>query len=101
MQITSLYLPMIQHYWSQAVDRFPSLRKLLGKTERILFGSNKKIRKQSTMKITCGENEVAAKDNLKYLGVSLDQSLGGKYIAENLKKRVTPDSNFYGDKLNI
>ena len=38
----------------------------LGKNESILFGSNKKICKQSTMKITCGENEVAAKDNVKY-----------------------------------
>ena len=55
----------------------------LGKTESILFGSNKKIHKQSTMnmKIICGDNEVTAKDNVKYLGVSLDQSLGGKYIA--------------------
>ena len=54
----------------------------LGKTESILFSSNKKIRKQSTMKIICGDNEVTAKDNVKYLEVSLDQSLGGKYIAE-------------------
>ena len=58
----------------------------LGKTENILFGSNKKIRKQSTMKIICGDNEVTAKDNVKYLGVSLDQSLGGKYIAESILK---------------
>ena len=56
----------------------------LGKTESILFGSHKKIRKQSTMKIICGDNEVTAKDNVKYLGVSLDQSLGGKYIAESI-----------------
>ena len=56
----------------------------LGKIESILFGSNKKIRKQFTMKITDGENEVPAKDNVKYLGISVDQSLGGKYIAENV-----------------
>ena len=58
----------------------------LGKTDSILFGSNKKIRKQSTMKIICGDNEVT-KDNVKYLGVSLDQSLGGKYIAESIFKK--------------
>ena len=34
------------------------------------------------METICGDNEVAAKDNVKYLGVSLDQSLGWKYIAE-------------------
>ena len=59
----------------------------LGKTESILFGSNKKIHKQSTMKIICGDNEVTAKDNVKYLGVSLDQSLGGKYIAGSILKK--------------
>ena len=59
----------------------------LGKTESILFGSNEKIRKQSTMKIICGDNEVAAKDNVKYLGVSLYQSRGGKYIAESILKK--------------
>ena len=52
-----------------------------------LFGSNKKIRKQSTMKIICRDNEVTAKDNVKYLEVSLDQSLGGKYIAESIFKK--------------
>ena len=36
----------------------------LRNTESIIFGSNEKIRKQSTMKIICEENEVAAKDKL-------------------------------------
>ena len=36
----------------------------LGKSESILFGSNEKICKQSTMKIICGDKEVAAKDNV-------------------------------------
>ena len=39
------------------------------------------------MKIICGDNEVTAKDNVKYLGVSLDQSLGGKYIAKSILKK--------------
>ena len=66
------------------------------------FGSNKKIRKQSTMKITSGDNEVAAIENVKYLGVSLNQTLGVKYIAEIiLKKGKTPDPNFYRDRLKI
>ena len=34
----------------------------LRKNESILFGSNKKIRKQSTMKTICGDNKFAAKD---------------------------------------
>ena len=61
--------------------------KLSIQTESILFGSNKKIRKHSTMTIICRDNEVTTKDNVKYLGVSLDQSLGGKYIAESILKK--------------
>ena len=67
------------------MDNNPSIHS--GKTESILFGSNKKIRKQITMKIICGDNEVTAKDTVKYLGVSLDQSLGGKYIAESILEK--------------
>ena len=36
----------------------------LRETEEILSGSNKKMDKQSTMKITCRENQVAAKDSM-------------------------------------
>ena len=67
---------------------------LLGKTESILLGLNEKIRKQSTMKIICGDNEVTAKDNVKYLGVSLDQSLEGKYIAESILKKGNSSLKF-------
>ena len=45
------------------------------------------------MKIICGDNEVTAKDNVKYLGVSLDQSLGGKYIAESILNKSTLDNS--------
>ena len=46
------------------------------------------------MKIICGDNEVTAKDNVKYLGVSLDQSLGGKYIAESILKKENSRPKF-------
>ena len=46
----------------------------LGKTKSFFLGSNKILRKQ------CGKNEVAAKDNVKYVGVSLNQSMRGRYI---------------------
>ena len=38
-------------------------------------------------KLSDNDNEVTAKDNVKYLGVSLDQSLGEKYIAESILKK--------------
>ena len=73
----------------------------IGTIENILFGLNKKIREQSTVKITCEENEVVVKDNVKYLGVSLEQSLRGKYIADSTLKRENLFPNSYGDRLNI
>ena len=59
----------------------------LGKTNSIIFRLNKKTHKQSTMRIRCEENKVATKDNVKYLGASLDQSLRGKYITESILKK--------------
>ena len=39
---------------------------------------------------------------MKYLGVSLDQSLGGKYIAESILKKGNSILNvFYGDRLSF
>ena len=61
----------------------------LGKTESILVVSNKKILKQSTMKIICRGNEVAARDNVKYLGVSLDQSTYKKTTNQSTYKKTT------------
>ena len=63
---------------------YKAIHSLIRKDQKYFSGSNKIIHKQSTMEIICGENEVAAKDNMKYLGVSLQQSLGGQYIAESI-----------------
>ena len=47
------------------------------------------------MKISCTENKVDPKENVKYLGVSLDQTLGGRYMAVIIKKKEIPN---YGDR---
>ena len=46
------------------------------------------------MKITCGENEVDFKENVKYL----EHTLRGKYRAKSILKREITDSNFYGER---
>ena len=38
------------------------------------------------MNVTCGETMVASTKSVRYLGVDLDQSLDGNYIAENILK---------------
>ena len=46
----------------------------LGKTESILFGSKKKLQSKDTIDVTC----------VKHIGITLDQSLSGDSIAENI-----------------
>ena len=59
----------------------------LGKTESILFGTKKRLGISSEMNVTCGKTMVASTKSVRYLGVDLDQSLDGNYIAENILKR--------------
>ena len=39
------------------------------------------------MNVTCGKTMVASTKSMRYLGVDLDQSLDGNYIAENILKK--------------
>ena len=59
----------------------------LGKTESILFGTKKRLGISSEMNVTCGETMAASTKSVRYLGVDLDQSLDGNYIAENILKK--------------
>ena len=59
----------------------------LGKTESILFGSKKRLGISLQMNVTCGETMVASTKSVRYLGVDLDQSLDGNYIAENISNK--------------
>ena len=44
---------------------------------------------------------VASTKSVRYLGVDLDQSLDGNYIAEIFLRKATHDSNSYGDMQNF
>ena len=59
----------------------------LGKTESILFSTKKRLGISSEMNVTCGETMVASTKSVRYLGVDLDQSLDGDYIAGNILKK--------------
>ena len=59
----------------------------LGKTESILFGTKKRLGISSEINVTCGETMVASTKSVRYLGVDLDQSSDGNYIAENILKK--------------
>ncbi len=61
----------------------------LGKTESILFGSKKKVKKRSQLNISCDGIAIVAKDSVGYLGSKLDQSLSG----ESTCKKIVSLSN--------
>ena len=60
----------------------------LGKTESILFGSVRKLKKVSKMKITCNNIDIEAKSTVKYLGVALDQDMTGKTMGTSVVKKI-------------
>ncbi len=50
----------------------------LGKTQSILFGTQKRIRKKSTMSVTCGDTAISAKQTVEYLGSQMGQTVDGQ-----------------------
>ena len=60
----------------------------LVKTETILCGSKKKLRKVSKMSICCNGVQLEARKSVKYLGATIDQDLSGSTMGENVIKKV-------------
>ena len=59
----------------------------LGKTESILFGSKRRIKKASSLNITCNGININSCSEVKYLGAMLDQTLSGESQAKNILKK--------------
>ena len=66
----------------------------LGKTESILFGSKRKLKKFSKLTIVCNDVNIESKTSVKYLGVHLDQSLSGEVIGCKVIKKVNSRLKF-------
>ena len=71
-QTLSIELQSLSHW---LVDNKLSLH--LGKTEAILFGTKRKLRRCSRLNITCNGHKINSQTSVKYLGLELDQSLNG------------------------
>ena len=65
----------------------------LGKTESILFGSKRKLKKIKDFSVTCHGQTINNKKSVKYLGVMLDQELSGEAIANVIIKKVNARLN--------
>ena len=68
----------------------------LGKTESILYGTNKKLQLAPQLNIECAGNKLANRSSVKYLGVDLDQSLSGEIIAKKLVSQI--NGKFYSHR---
>ena len=49
----------------------------LGKTESILFGKKKMLKKEQKLRVKCNGFEIESKDEIKYLGLVMDQEMRG------------------------
>ena len=66
----------------------------LGKTESILFGSKRKLKKIKDFFVTCNGQTINNQEAVKYLGVMLDQELSGEAIANEVIKKVNARLRF-------
>ena len=55
----------------------------LGKTETILFGSKKKVKRVEDFKVSCNGTAIKETNSVKYLGVTLDNTLSGESMANS------------------
>ena len=60
----------------------------MGKTECILFGSKRKLRKAEEFYIECTGHKIKAQNSMKYLGLNLDNQLSGEAIVNNIVQKV-------------
>ena len=66
----------------------------VGKTESILFGSNRKLKGISGFEVTCEGSIVKQVTDVKYLGVQLSGNLNGRSHAEGLIKKCAARLSF-------
>ena len=78
------------HKW--LVDNKLSLH--LGKTNTILFGSKKRIQQNNSIQVKCNGNDIESKQQVTYLGLTLDQSISGNTIADKVVLQCSNKVNF-------
>ena len=66
----------------------------LGKTECMLFGSNRKLKKVKSFSVLCNDHEIPSQENVKYLGLTVDNLLNGEAIVDSIVKKVNSRLSF-------
>ena len=76
----------------------------LAKTESILFGSKKKLKRVISFEVKCGDIVIKNEESVNYLGVQLDNHLGGNSIVKGIISKVNSRLKFlyrYSNLLNF
>ena len=78
----------------------------MGKTECIIFGSKRNLRKINNFSVECNGHTIKAQRSVKYLGLTLDDQLTGEAIVNSIVQKVNGrlkylyrQCNFLGEKL--
>ena len=60
----------------------------LGKTECILFGSKRKLKRVKEFKVTCNGHTIEHTTSVKYLGLNIDNLLSGELVVNNILSKA-------------
>lgn len=66
----------------------------LGKTESILFGSKRKLKKVKDFNIVCNGHTIESTTSVKYLGLNIDNLLSGELVVNNIISKVNARLKF-------
>ena len=73
----------------------------LGKTESILFASKRKSKDKIKLQVTCNETKIECKENVKYLGMVLENNLSGSMTVRKVIKKVNNGLRFLYRKKDL
>ena len=77
---------------NKCVDNKLSLH--LGKTECVLFGSKRKLKKSSNFSAQCASHSIPAQEAVKYLGIEIDHDVSGEKIAKCVLRKANARLKF-------
>ena len=66
----------------------------VGKTEAILFGTKRKLRKVSSFEVKCDNETIKNVNSVKYLGIQIDEDLAGESIVKEIVKKANTRLKF-------
>lgn len=66
----------------------------LGKTECILFGSKRKLKKVNNFHVQCYDHKIEPTQSVKYLGLNIDNLLSGELVVNNILSKVNARLKF-------